>query len=64
MEEKITIIISNYRGQKVTYTMPETAVINMWMATIVDGDKADIISQIGIEVNCPDGIEIEKEDLF
>ena len=64
MEEKITIIISNYRGQKVTYTMPENAVINTWMAAIVDGDKADTISQIGIEVNCPDGIEIEKEDLF
>lgn len=63
MEEKITITISNYRGQKVTYTMSDTAVINTWSAMIVDGDKADTISQIGIEVNCPDGIEIEKEDL-
>lgn len=63
MEEKITIIISDYRGQKVTYTMPENAVINTWCAAIVDGDKADTISQIGIEVNCVDGIEIKKEDL-
>ena len=64
MEEKITIIISNYRGQKVTYTMPENAVIHAWSAVIVDGDEAGTISQIGIEVNCSDGIEIEKEDLI
>lgn len=64
MEEKITITISNYRGQKVIYTMPENAVINTWSAVIVEGDEAGTISQIGIEVNCPDGIEIEKEDLF
>lgn len=64
MEEKITIIISNYRGQKVTYTMLETAVINTWSAAIVEGDRADTISQIGIEANCPEGIKIEKEDLI
>lgn len=64
MEEKITITISNYRGQKVTYTMPENAVINAWSAMIVDGDEAGTISQIGIEVNCSDGIEIDKEDLI
>lgn len=59
----ITIIINNYKGQKFTYTMPETAIIEITSENIVIENNELFKTGLTIEVDCEDGIELEKEDL-
>lgn len=59
----ITIIIDNYKGQKITYTMPDTAVIEMISENVLNINKNPIKTGLRISVDCAAGIETEREDL-
>lgn len=62
--EKITVIIDNYNGKRITYIMPETALIESYRSQVISGKNEGKITNVGIEIYCKDGIEEIKEDLI
>lgn len=59
----ITIIVDNYEGQKFTYTMPDTATVDIVSENFFLADGELFKTGLAIEVNCADGIKVEREDL-
>lgn len=59
----ITIIVDNYQGQKYTYTMPDTATIEMVSENVFTIDGELIKIGLSIDVDCAAGIRLKKEDL-
>lgn len=59
--DKIIITIENYKGQKLTYSAPEDALIEIWTTKSVKGEHGENITQIGIEMTYPNGIERVEE---
>lgn len=59
----IIIIIDNYKGQKYTYTMPDTATVEVISdyTILTNGDV--LKTGLAIGVDCATGIRSEKEDL-
>ena len=62
--EKITVIIDNYNGKRITYIMPETALIESYRSQVISGKNEGKITHVGIEIVCEEGIEEIKEDLI
>ena len=59
----ITVILNNYRGQKITYTMPDTAEIEAWKETTIYENDEILTTRLSIDVVCAAGIEVKKEDI-
>ena len=59
----ITIILDNYKGQKITYTMSDTAEVEAWKETTIYENDEILTTRLSIDVVCADGIEVKKEDL-
>lgn len=59
----ITITISNYKEQKITYTMPDTAEIEIMKETTIYGNGETATTCVDIDVVCAAGIQIDKEDI-
>ena len=59
----IIIIIDDYKGQKYTYTMPDTATVEVITdyTILTNGDV--LKTGLSIGVDCAAGIRLEKEDL-
>lgn len=53
----IKIILDNYKGQKITYTMPNTAEIETWRETTIYGSDETVITHLSIDVVCTAGIQ-------
>ena len=58
----ITIIIDNYKGQKYTYTMPDTAVIEMISENAFLTNGKLLKTGLTIGVDCAAGIKLEREE--
>lgn len=59
----ITIIVDNYKGQKYTYTMPDTATIEMMSENKFSENGKLIKTGLAIGVDCAAGIRLEKEEI-
>lgn len=59
----ITIIINNYKGYKYTYTMPDTATIEMVSENTLTANDELFKTGLCIGVDCAAGIETKKEAL-
>ena len=53
----ITVTISNYKGKKITYTIPEDDTINVWTVQTFQDDKGYFLSNANIEIYGRNGIE-------
>ena len=62
--EKVTITIDKKKKKKITYTMPETALIESYRSQVISGKNEGKITHVGIEIVCEEGIEEIKEDLI
>ena len=60
----ITITLDNYEGQKYTYTMPDTATIEMISENILQSNGEIAKIGLSIDVSCAAGIKLEKEDII
>lgn len=60
----ITIIIDNYKGQKYTYTMPDTATIEMISENAFLANGELFKTGLAIGVDCSAGIRLKKEDII
>ena len=58
----ITIIIDNYKGQKYTYTMPDTAVVEMTSENRFLANGELLRTGFAIGVDCAAGIKLEREE--
>lgn len=59
----ITIIVDNYRGQKYTYTMPDTATIEIVSENTFTANGELFKTGLCIGIDCAAGIETKKEAL-
>lgn len=59
----ITIILDNYKGQRITYTMSDTAEVEAWKETTIYENDEILTTRLSIDVVCADGIEVKKEDI-
>lgn len=57
----ITITIDDYKGQKFTYTMPDTATIEIVSENKLSESGKLIKTGLYIDVDCTGGIESKKE---
>lgn len=62
-ENSIILIINNYKGKKVTYKMPANGTIESWKSQTTSENGLVKYVSVGIELNCPDGIEIKREEI-
>lgn len=58
----ITIIVDNYKGQKYTYTMPDTAVVEMTSENSFLANGELFRTGLAIGVDCAAGIKLEREE--
>ncbi len=58
----ITIIIDNYKGQKYTYTMPDTAIVEMTSENSFLPNGELLRTGLAIGVDCAAGIKLEREE--
>lgn len=59
----ITIILDNYKGQRITYTMSDTAEVEAWKETTIYENDEILTTRLSIDVVCADGIKLEKEEI-
>ena len=59
----ITIIVDSYHGQKYTYTMPDTATIEMVSENTLTANDELFKTGLCIGVDCAAGIKLEKEEI-
>lgn len=59
----IVIIIDNYKGQKYTYTMPDTATVEMISENKFSENGELVKTGLTIGVDCAAGIRLKKEDI-
>ena len=60
----ITITLDNYEGQKYTYTMPDTATIEIISENSFQPNDELFRTGLCIGVDCAAGIKLEKEDII
>lgn len=58
----ITIILDDYKGQRITYTMSDTAEIEAWKETTIYENDEILTTRLSIDVACSTGIikKVEK----
>lgn len=59
----IIIIIDDYKGQKYTYTMPDTATVEVITDYTILTNGEVIKTGLAIGVDCAAGIRLKKEDI-
>lgn len=59
----ITIIVDSYHGQKYTYTMPDTATIEIVSENALTPNGELFKTGLCIGIDCAAGIETKKEAL-
>lgn len=59
----ITIIVDSYHGQKYTYTMPDTATIEIVSENALTPNGELFKTGLCIGIDCAAGIETKKETL-
>lgn len=59
----ITITIDNYKGQKYTYTMPDTATVEVITDYTILTNGEVLKTGLAIGVDCVAGIRLKKEDI-
>lgn len=59
----ITIIVDNYEGQKFTYTMSDTATIEMVSENVLLTNGELLKTGLTIDADCAAGIRLKKEDI-
>ena len=59
----ITITIDNYKGQKYTYAMPDTATVEVITDYTILTNGEVLKTGLAIGVDCAAGIRLEKEDI-
>ena len=62
-ENSITILINNYKGKQVLYTMPESAIIEQTCYHTRHEDGISETKEIHLHITCPQGIDIEVEEI-
>ena len=59
----IIIIIDDYKGQRYTYTMPDTATVEVITDYTILTNGEVLKTGLTIGVDCAAGIRLEKEDI-
>ena len=59
----ITITIDNYKKQKFTYTMPDTATVEIVSENTLTANDELFKTGLCIDVVCAAGIKLEKEEI-
>ena len=59
----ITITIDNYKGQKYTYTMPDTATVEITSENAFLPNGELLRTGLAIGVDCAAGIRLKKEEI-
>lgn len=63
-EDYITIIINNYHGKQITYTIPNDGIVEISRSHhVVDGEIGKL-TYVNLEIACTDGIEVEEQDII
>lgn len=59
----ITITIDNYEKQKFTYTMPDTAIVDIMSENVFNINGETTKTRLYIDIVCAAGIKLEKEEI-
>lgn len=63
-ENPITITIDNYKGQKLTFTVPEDAQVDIWKTKSVSGPNKSKLIEAKIYLLYNNGIDYKEEGTY